>query len=81
MKTFPNIDWQITNRFAHDWDLSVDTARDILTYIIDNEVLSSDPYPKAFEEESDEYKRGWNDACEEIQNNFSTWEYMYSVTK
>ena len=58
-------DWQMVQRLSHAVGVSTETIEDLLTILKDEQIIlvDTDDMP-----ETDDYKRGWNDACDEIEN-------------
>ena len=72
-KVLYSVDWQMLNRFASEFNLDKVTAMDIFTYLYDEEII-----PIERDIETDEYKRGWNDAIEEAADEAS-WEVSSAI--
>lgn len=82
MKTYPNLNWPEMVRLSDIFQLPLEKAQELLVYIIDNDVIPKHPYETSYEEAlSDEYKQGWNDACEYIAESFDTWQYKYTIDR
>lgn len=57
-------DWQMVQRLSHAVGVSKETIEDLLTILKDEQIILVDIDDT---HESDDYKRGWNDACDEIE--------------
>lgn len=77
MKTFPTLDWQSVTRFSQVFSIDIDTAKEIITYLYDNDVVPkyvNDIY--SIEGESEDYKRGFNDAIEEMEYSLPSYKFL-----
>ena len=84
-RQFVPLDWQKVNEFAQVFGYTIEDARDVLTYIVEQDILNYEHFavnrdePYDADELNEAYAQGWEDAVEECENSLpSRYEGKYN---